>query len=104
MDIYDLRAIIKVEYYHKHVNGGAISYYVNNKFNVITLGNDELKKELISIGSIDDDSNFDKYVLSQWDALNISIRLELAREIEKDLDNSDIGKAIINLQNKKHEN
>jgi hypothetical protein len=100
MNIYNLRKTMSVEYYFKHANGGAISYSRNNKINVLTLANDELLKELIAIGSLEDGDNYDNYALSQWDALNISIRFELAREAEKEIDNADIGKAIENLKNK----
>jgi len=99
MNIYDLRNTTKVEYYHKHSNGVAISYYRNHKLDILTLGNDELLKELIAIGSLEDGENYNQYVLSQWDALNIVIRFELARETEKQIDNADIGKAIENIKN-----
>jgi hypothetical protein len=97
MTIYDLRNTMKVEYYHKHSNGGAISYYRNHKLDILTLGNDELLKELIAIGSLEDGENYNQYVLSQWDALNIAIRFELARETEKDLQKSDVFESIAKL-------
>lgn len=100
MTIYELRNTMKVEYYHKTPNGGGISYYRNNNFNTLTLTNDELLKELIAMGSLDNGDNYKHYVLSQWDALNIAIRFELAREAEREIDNADIGKAIENLKNK----
>lgn len=99
MTIYDLRNIMKVDYYYNTSNGACIIYYRDNNLNTLTLTNDELLKELIAIGSLDDGEHIDKYTLSQWDALNIVIRFELARETEKQIDNADIGKAIENLKN-----
>lgn len=91
---------MKVEYYHKHANGCIISYYINNIFHALQLNNEELQKELISIGSLEESDNYDQYVISQWDALNIAIRYQLSRDTEFQINNADIGKAIENLKNK----
>ncbi len=100
MNIYDLRNTMKVEYYHKHAHGCMISYHRNNIFHALQLSNDELQKELIAIGSIEEGDNYEQYVISQWDALNIAIRYQLSRDTEFQINNADIGKAIENLKNK----
>lgn len=104
MTIYELRNIMKVDYYNRHANGGTIRYYRDNHVYVLQLTNDELLKELIAIGSLEDtlhdERQFSTYVLSQWDALNIAIRYQLSRDAEFEIDNADIGKAIENLKNK----
>jgi len=98
---YNLRNCMHVAKYHSH-SGGAMIYYIKQGItNVINFPNPELFKELIAIGSIDEDSDPEymaDYSLSQWDALNIAIRYELAREQERELENSDIGKAINSLK------
>lgn len=97
MDIYELRRCIKIINYSSHPNGAVITYQKNNSQNLINLQRDDFIKELISISSIDEESPseiHDTYIISQWDALNIVIRFELARQQEKEIDNSDIGAAI----------
>ena len=104
MDIYGLRKIIRVVNFVNHVNGCGI-HYIKDKFTYyITLTKIELFNELVAIGTYDDTpldvDEFEDYVMSQWDALNIALRKELTKEAELDLDKSDIGKAIENLKNK----
>lgn len=97
MDIYELRNKISVTIYTIYKDGAIIRYLKGNHLNVISLSENELIKELIAIGSLDDVDNWGhlaNYELSQWDALNIALRFELAREMDKEIDNSDIGKAI----------
>lgn len=103
MNIYDLRRNILVYSFNTHSEGCSIAYTKQGKSNGIALTNIELLNELIAIGSLDTDldpEEFADYTMSQWDALNIAIRFELAREAEKEIDNADIGKAIENLKNK----
>ncbi len=102
MNIYDLRRAILVYSFNTHSEGGSIAYMKNGKSNGISLTNSELLNELIAIGSLDvenDPEEFADYNMSQWDALNIAIRFELARETEKDLQKSDIFGAIANIIN-----
>lgn len=96
MNIYELRQAIKVEVYYQALTECTISYKKHGTSNIITLDNDTMAKELIAIGSIEetDSQKLIEHSLSQWDALNIAIRFELAREMDKEIDNSDIGKAI----------
>lgn len=66
----------------------------------LTISVSELKGKLFSINSIDDDITDEEYItyrVSQWDALNLAIRHELEKETEKEMNNSDIGKAIKNI-------
>lgn len=102
MDIYELRRKINVYNFGYHENGVSIFYKVAERNCSICLDHDTLSKELVMIGSWDDDITLDEkmaYGISQWDALNIAIRFELAREMDKEIDNSDIGKAIKKLTN-----
>lgn len=102
MNIYDLRKIISVTIYVIYPDGAIIRYLKGDKLHVLSLTPDELINELISIGSIDENSSYgalNPLELSQWDALNIAIRHELMLEAEKEIDNSDIGKAIDKLKN-----
>lgn len=105
MNIYDLRKHIHVDSYNTHSNGCSIYYRNKDNSSSIHLGTEDLFKELISIGTYEDNyhdrTEFDdSYNMSQWDAYNIAIRHELMIETEKEIDNSDIGKAIENLKNK----
>lgn len=100
MDIYKLRNCIFVTIYYSHSEGGKILYIRDGKTNVIALTKAELVSELIAIGSLDDNSHVDEiadYILSQWDALNIAIRFELARDTQRELENSDIFNTIANI-------
>lgn len=102
MNIYDLRKVINVYSYTLYENGAAIFYTKASKHHYFSLNNILLLQELKSIGSLDEDiipEQLTDYRMSQWDALNIAIRFELARETEKKIDNADIGKAIENLKN-----
>lgn len=103
MNIYDLRRNIMVYSFNTHSEGGSIAYMKNGKSNGLALTNIQLFNELIAIGSLDENADpeeFADYNMSQWDALNIAIRHELMLEAEKEIDNSDIGKAIEKLKNK----
>lgn len=101
MDIYELRRKINVYNFGHHVAGVTIFYKVDEQYSNVCLDPETLAKELDAIGSLD--SNYPgelaNYTISQWDALNIAIRFELARAMDKELDNSDIGKAIKNITN-----
>ncbi len=101
MDIYELRSCINVYNFGRHDEGASIFYTMNKRNRSFVLDNETLLKELIIIGSLEDtiydEQQFQGYILSQWDALNIAIRFELTREQEKDIDNSDIFKAIANI-------
>lgn len=100
MDIYKLRHCMLVTNFYSHTEGAMIYYIREGKTNIINLDRDALNAELIAIGSLDDDSDIEyiaDYALSQWDALNIAIRFELAREQQNEIDNSDIGQSIKRL-------
>lgn len=102
MNTYQLRKCIHVILFHLNSESGSISYIKNGTASCFCLSREEFFKELVAIGSVDEDieyEDFMDYSLSQWDALNIAIRYELTREQEKDIDNSDIGKAINKLKN-----
>lgn len=102
MDIYELRRDIAVTIYYCFAAGATILYTNKSHTNSIKLTWAELIKELQAIGSLDDNyasEDLINYHLSQWDALSIAIRFELARAMDKELDNSDIGKAIKNITN-----
>jgi len=97
MNIYELRRNMKVTNYYSHSEGAVINYTKANKTGSINLTRDVLIAEAIAIGSLDDDNTEEEkadYILSQYDALNIAIRFEAAREMEKEIENSDIGNAI----------
>jgi hypothetical protein len=100
MNIYDLRRNILVYSFNTHSEGGSIAYTNNGRSNGMALTNIELYKELVAIGSLDENTDpeeFADYTMSQWDALNIAIRFELARETENDLQNSDIFESIAKI-------
>jgi hypothetical protein len=100
MNIYELRRNILVYSFNTHSEGCSIAYTMRGKSNGIALTNMELLNELIAIGSLDthpDPEEFADYTMSQWDALNIAIRFELARETEKDLLDSDIFNTIAKI-------
>jgi len=103
MDIYELRRKVTVTMFTSFWNNnsyGIFHYSVDERHNVLKLQPRELEQELQAIGSIAENISqelFYKYQISQWDALNIVIRFELAREQEKEIDNSDIFKAIANI-------
>lgn len=102
MDIYELRQKLLIVNFNTHCEGGTLLYFRDGKSNTLLLSNAELYEELISIGSLDEGTQpeeFADYVMSQWDALNIAIRYEAARDMDKEIDNSDIGKAIKNITN-----
>lgn len=97
MNIYDLRKTVHVLNFCLHCDGGLITYSSSKGLNAIGLSREEMMKELIVIGSLDDDCTIEEmadYKLSQWDALSIAIRHELAREEEKSLSSFNIGKSI----------
>lgn len=100
MDIYKIRQEVNTNIHYVHTTGATILYSRNGYHNVIKLTHDELIAELKAIGTIDEETpnvmeGFkEARILSQWDALNIAIRFEQAREMDKEIDNSDIGKAI----------
>lgn len=103
MNIYQIRQEVNTNLHYVNANGATILYSRNGTTNVIKLTHDELIAELKAIGTIDDDTpnvseTFkEARILSQWDALNIVIRFEAARDMDKEIDNSDIGKAINKL-------
>lgn len=96
MDIYELRRKINVYNFGHHDGGASIFYKKGEQYCSFNLDKETLGKELNAIGSIDADfpGELDDYTISQWDALNIAIRFEQSREMDKEIDNSDIGKAI----------
>lgn len=105
MDIYELRRKTNVYSFGHHDNGVSIFYEVGERHCSICIDHATLSKELIMLGSWDDNLTIDEkmnYCISQWDALNIAIRFELARAQEKELDNSDIFKAIANVIKPSH--
>lgn len=106
MNVYQLRNSIMVYMYGPERNESstnAIHYSINAVYrNTIHLEYTELISELIKLGSLDDNAEIKEetilnYHLSQWDALSIAIRFELAREEEKEIDKSDIFKAIADI-------
>ena len=102
MDIYELRNAIMVYVYGPIRNEyTTIQYSINAiQRHEIKLTLNELCDELVAIGSLHEDyttTEVENYKLSQWDALNIAIRFELARQQEKDLEKSDIFNAITNI-------
>lgn len=106
MNLYELRNSIMVYMYGPERNGSstnAIHYSINAVYrNIIHLEYTELISELIKLGSLGDNVEIKEetilnYHLSQWDALNIAIRFELAREQEKEIDKWDIFKAIADI-------
>lgn len=102
MDIYELRRKINVYNWGHHPTGVTIFYRIGELFPHICIDQEPLFKELKAIGSIEEECTIEvlnDYELSQWDALNIAIRFELAKAQENDIDNSDIGKAIKNITN-----
>lgn len=98
MNIYELRQAIHVTEFSSGVHGCTIYYdLLFDKGKIIRLDSKILVDELILLGSVDESFPIEavgEYILSQWDALNIAIRFELAREQQNELDNSDIFKAI----------
>lgn len=97
MDIYQIRNKTEVLSFYQHSEGVTINYSFDECSNSLTTNKESLLSELIAIGSIDDESTIgglDSYQVSQWDALNIAIRFEQTRAMDKEIDNSDIGKAI----------
>jgi len=68
----------------------------------LTLNNNDVLSHLITIGSLEDDCTVQtmllSYRMSQWDALNIAIRYELAQEMEHDSNIMDIQKSINKLK------
>lgn len=100
MDIYKLRTCMLVTNFYSHTEGAMIYYQRENKNNVLNLNRSVLNAELVAIGSLDEDSDQEyiaDYSLSQWDALNIAIRFELTKDVQKEMDNSDLFKAIANI-------
>lgn len=105
MNIYDLRRCLRIINFHSHSEGATIFYLKAVTTDTITLSREELINELIIIGSLDEDSDSEyiaDYFISQWDALNIAIRHELAKDQENDLNKSDIFKALGNIINPTH--
>lgn len=103
MNIHDLRRNMLVYNFNTHSNGATIYYSREGKADSINLNSQELISALIAIGSLDENPDPEyvaDYFMSQWDALNIAIRFEAARDMDKEIENSDIGKAINNLLNK----
>lgn len=104
MNIYELRQSVIVTLFGSFWNGqdnARIMYNIDGRPQPkIELQPDELKKELIAIGSIEDDISDDdlrQYHISQWDALSLAIRYELAKETEKELRDSDIFEALAKI-------
>lgn len=99
MNIYDLRKIIEVTSFSKTYYGCWIQYNKMGRTNSINLNMEDLFKELVSIGTYEEESraDFDNSPISQWDALNIAIRFELACETEKELNDSDLFSAIAKI-------
>lgn len=101
MTIHKLRSATQIRSYHNDLNNGAvIDYFIGSSRYTLTLTCSDFKGRLFEISSIDDDitdEDFEKYKISQWDALNIVIRHEYAKYIESEIMDSDIGKAINNI-------
>lgn len=102
MNIYDLRKSITVLNWEKTPQGAYIVYKKNKFPYSINFTRDELFKELISIGTYEDNyhdaTEFDESkCISQWDALNIAIRHELEKETEIELNDSDLFSAIAKI-------
>lgn len=103
MGIYELRKLVTVIAYFNFTGGAHVIYRITDKVNTIDLSNIQLFDELLAIGSIEEDCNpeeFNEYRISQWDALNIAIRYELEREMEKESGMMDIQNAIDKLKHK----
>lgn len=101
MDIYELRRKINVYDFRHLPHSVIILYTVGEQYCNVSLDQEMLAKELDAIGSIDSTypDELVNYKISQWDALNIALRNEQAKAMDKELDNSDIGKAIKNITN-----
>lgn len=101
MDIYELRRKTNVYNFGHHAHGVIIFYTVGEQYCNVSLDQEMLAKELDAIGSIDSTypDELVNYKISQWDALNIALRYEQAKAMDKEIDNSDIGKAIKNITN-----
>jgi len=105
MNTYDLRKSIHVYAYDSHSEGCSIYYSLNRNTSSLMLNNIQLFQELVAIASLDDNAGpeeYRAYNISQWDALNIVIRFELARETEKELDKGDLFQAIGKIINPNH--
>lgn len=105
MNIYELRNSIEVTGYYSFSNCCVIYYqcaalYSGSK--TLLLSANDFLSELVLIGSVDDEFTIDEleaYSVSQWDALNMVIRHELKIAQDKEIENSDISKALDNLLN-----
>lgn len=100
MNITSIRQSAHVYTYSSHNEGCLICYIKDKTSRSLSLTSIQLLNELIAMGSLDEDvtpEEFADYNISQWDALNLVIRHESAIEMDKELDNSDIGKAISNI-------
>lgn len=104
MTTSELRQKIHVINFNSHSDGANIHYLVRTSqgpyCNCLRLNNTELFEALQSIGSVDEDFGDEEwadYVISQWDALTLAIRYEYEQSAIKDINKSDLGKAIGNL-------
>lgn len=115
MTTEQLRKEIMVTNWHIGINGLSLEYWQNDIKTSIFYPPGRSVRLLNIIGSIDSCSEdgtiliyngtqmhwisfIGCFTFSQWEALTLVIRHELEKETEKEIDNSDIGKAIDKLK------
>lgn len=101
MTLAEIRNMVHVYNYTSKGNNCRIYYYFNGRSKSLSLYWGALKKELIAIGSIEENDSLDNYVISQWEAISIAIRHEYAKALEEEPGMIDINKAIDKLKHNK---
>ena len=99
MTTQQIRSNIHVFNFHNDPSGAVIRYMWGDEVTSIVLSAELLQQDLCYIGSIEDDEDISNYQLSQWDALNLACRAEMARQIQADANIMAIDKAIKSINN-----
>lgn len=98
MTTQQIRKNILVYEFKNDAIDAEIRYLYNGTLKAFMASAEALYTELLAIGSVENKKQYSGYELSQWDALNLVIRHELAIEIEKEDGMMNIDKAIEKLK------
>lgn len=95
----DIRNSIHVINFYNHSGGASIHYIFNMMKKTLVIDKADLYFFLKELSSVDDEEQFDDYVISQYDALMIAVRHENDQMFNQMMKGANIEPTINKLKN-----